>query len=117
MAREDRERYPKVVDIISKNTKVSATITTPNDIRIDGIINGDVTTAQRLVIGPSAVIKGDVSAAEVDCYGKIEGNLTVKGLLELKEHASIHGSIKTGLLVVEQGAIIRGECTMENREE
>ena len=112
MSKSVGDSYTKVVDLISWNASLSANITTPNDIRIDGVVNGNVSTARRLVIGPKAVINGDVRANSVDCFGKINGDVFAETTLIVKNSASITGDIQTAALSVELGAFVSGKCNM-----
>lgn len=114
MSKTVSDSYTKVVDLISENAILSANITTHNDIRIDGVVNGNVTTTQRLVIGPKAVINGNISAKSADCFGKVTGNITVETKLNIKSEATIKGAIEAALLSVELGASICGDCRMGN---
>ena len=114
MPKSVSDSYTKVVDLISWNAVLSASITTQNDIRIDGVVNGNVFTPKRLVVGPKAVINGNVCADSVDCFGKINGDVVVKTTLTIKDKASIIGSIETAALSVELGAFVSGKCSMVN---
>lgn len=114
MSKSVSDSYTKVVDLISSNAVLTANITTPNDIRIDGVVNGSVSTPKRLVIGTKAVVNGNVCANSVDCFGKINGDVVVQTTLTVKSSASIIGSIETAALSVELGAFVSGKCNMVN---
>ena len=108
------DSYTKVVDLISWNAVLSANITTQNDIRIDGVVNGNVSTPKRLVVGSKAVINGNVRANSIDCFGKINGDVVAETTLTIKSTASIQGAIETAALSVELGAFVSGKCNMVN---
>lgn len=107
----------RVVDLISENATIRANITTCNDIRVDGVVEGNIVTSRRLVIGSKAVIKGDIKADSVDCFGKVSGNLFVDKILNIKHQAEVIGDIRASLLSIESGAFFSGCCNMkkENR--
>lgn len=102
------------VDLISENAVVNANIVTPNDIRIDGVVNGNVHTVKRLVIGPNSVVNGNVIALSVDCFGEINGNVNVVKTLNLKSSGTIIGDIVSPEILIEQGACFCGKCNMGN---
>ncbi len=82
----------------------------PNDIRIDGTFEGKVQSKGRVVIGESAVIKGDIICSDIDLWGKVEGNLYVKDTLSLKEGCVVNGNLHIRRLSVELGATFNGNC-------
>ncbi len=97
---------------ISFGTIFKGEILSPSDIRIDGTFEGKVQSKGRVVIGETAVIKGDVICNDIDLYGKAEGNLFVKDTLSLKEGCAVNGSLNIRRLSVELGATFNGSCKM-----
>ena len=95
---------------ISAGTVIKGEILSPNDIRIDGTFEGRVQSKGRVVVGESAVIKGDIVCENVDLWGKVEGNLFVKDTLSLKEGCIVDGNLHIRRLAVELGATFNGNC-------
>ena len=95
---------------ISAGTVIKGEILSPNDIRIDGTFEGRVQSKGRVVVGESAVIKGDIVCENVDLWGKVEGNLFVKDTLSLKEGCVVAGNLHIRRLAVELGATFNGNC-------
>ncbi len=95
-----------------KGTKVEGTISSENDIRIDGTIIGTLTCKAKVIIGPSGVIEGDVKCENAVIEGKFEGNLNVNQLLTVKETAEVHGDVITNKLLVQSGATFNVTCKM-----
>ena len=95
---------------ISAGTVIKGEILSPNDIRIDGTFEGRVQSKGRVVVGESAVIKGDIVCENVDLWGKVEGNLFVKDTLSLKEGCVVDGNLHIRRLAVELGATFNGNC-------
>ncbi len=113
MANQEGSVSYKVVDLISENATIHANITTRNDIRVDGLVDGDIKTSKRLVIGPKAVINGNIVAERVDCFGKVKGDISVETVINIKCQAEICGDIKASLLSIETGAFFSGNCNMK----
>jgi len=88
-----------------KGTKIEGTVTSENDIRIDGIIEGTLTCKAKVIIGPTGVVKGDVKCENAVIEGRLEGNLSVAQLLSVKESAQVHGDVVTNKLSVQPGAM------------
>ena len=97
---------------ISAGTVIKGEILSPYDIRIDGTFEGRVQSKGRVVVGESAVIKGDIVCENVDLWGKVEGNLFVKDTLSLKEGCIVDGNLHIRRLAVELGATFNGNCKM-----
>ena len=95
---------------ISAGTVIKGEILSPTDIRIDGTFEGCVQSKGRVVVGESAVIKGDIVCENVDLWGKVEGNLFVKDTLSLKEGCVVDGNLHIRRLAVELGATFNGNC-------
>ena len=95
---------------ISAGTVIKGEILSPGDIRIDGTFDGKLHSKGRVVIGETAVIKGDIFCDNIDLWGKVEGNLYVKDTLALKEGCIVNGNLHIKKLSVELGAIFNGNC-------
>lgn len=95
---------------ISAGTVIKGEILSPTDIRIDGTFEGCVQSKGRVVVGESAIIKGDIVCENVDLWGKVEGNLFVKDTLSLKEGCVVDGNLHIRRLAVELGATFNGNC-------
>lgn len=101
---------------IVEGTSIKGDIEAIADIRIDGIIEGNVKVKGRLVLGPVAKIKGNISCENSEVEGEIEGNILVNDLLTVKSAAKIKGDIRVGRLAVEPGALVDVKCQMVGNE-
>ena len=102
--------------IVGSNTEINGNITAKEPIRIEGIVNGDVSSSSTVIIGSSCVIAGNVSAACVSTGGKIKGDITVSDKLELLATAAVKGNITAHTLVIDENAIFEGNCHMIKEE-
>lgn len=98
---------------INEGTTFIGDIQSPGFFRIDGTVEGDITSPERVVVGKAGVIKGVLHCDNADIEGKVEGELKVKETLTLRATAIINGNIKTSELVVEPGAELNGNCNMQ----
>ena len=105
------------VSRISAGTVIKGEIQSPYDLRIDGTFEGKVQTKGRVVIGESAINKGDIICENVDLWGRVEGDLYVKDTLALKEGCKMNGNINVSRLSVELGATFNGTCRTITEEE
>ena len=91
-------------------------IQSPVDIRVDGIIKGNVRIQGKLVVGPTGSVEGEVVAAEASIAGKVRGSLEVKGLTTLAQTAQVQAELYTGQISIEAGAQFSGNCHMGPKE-
>jgi cytoskeletal protein CcmA (bactofilin family) len=92
-----------------RGTVTEGNVIAENDIRVDGIIKGNLKCAARVIIGPSGFVDG-----EINCQNAmIEGKLNVVELLNVKETADITGDVTTGKLTISAGAIFNVTCNMK----
>ncbi len=100
-------------NVIAKNTTIVGDIKSDGDFRIDGALNGTLTTNGRVIIGAEGSIKGKVEATNADIEGMFSGNLLVSNTLTIKATANISGEVIIGKLSVEPGASFNATCAMK----
>ena len=106
----DHQLIGTVTCVVAAGTTIEGTFYTPEDVRMDGILIGDLTSDKRLVMGDGGHIKGTANCNGSSVKGKIDGELSVNGTLHLSETAYVDGKIKARKLVVDEGASYTGEC-------
>lgn len=99
---------------INEGTKLKGDVSSTGFFRIDGVIEGNVKTPSKVVLGKTGVIIGTLSCENADIEGKFEGNLQVSGTLMLRSTAIIEGDVIVGKLAVEPGATMNASCVMQN---
>lgn len=81
---------------------------------IKGKVEGKIFSKDKLVIGPNAIIKADITARSLDCFGKIEGKVNIEEDAYFHSPATLTGSLKTAFLTFEKGCIMNGIIEMKN---
>ena len=117
MATQTNSVNANSVSRISAGTVIKGEIQSPYDLRIDGTFEGKILTKGRVVVGETAVIKGDIICENIDLWGSVEGDLFVKDTLALKEGCKMNGNININRLSVELGATFNGTCRTITEEE
>ena len=97
---------------LGKGAELKGTIHVAGSARVDGIIEGEVHVQGTLVVGKSALIKGDVTAEAVVSSGNITGDVMASERVKLLTPCVLMGSVQTPLLSVEEGVLISGTCDM-----
>ena len=100
-------------NIISQGTKIVGDFNSEGDFRIDGILEGNIKTNGKVVVGKSGVIKGTLQGTDAYFEGRFSGKLALSGTLTLKAAAHIEGEVVVGKLAVEPGATFNVTCVMK----
>lgn len=98
--------------VIGVAVKVRGDFQGKGNVVVEGELDGSLTTDGSLYVGERASIKANVSAREAKILGKVTGNISLVGLLELGPQARIEGDLTIGALSVANGATINGQIIM-----
>lgn len=105
---------PDRLNVIVEGSRVIGDMITESNLRIDGEVKGNVSSASKVVIGKSGSILGNLTCADADIEGDVIGFIKVDSLTILRATAKIDGEITTAKLQVEEGAQFSGNCKMSN---
>ena len=93
MAKNGNEVDYTGINLLSNGTVINGEINSTGDLRIDGILNGNITTKGKIVVGDTGSIKGEIQCKSADILGKVEGKIFVTELLSLKSTANVTGCL------------------------
>lgn len=99
-------------NIIGAATVLEGTLRADGNVNIAGTVNGNVEVEGRTIVAAGGVIDGEVVSTSAEIAGTVRGQLAVSERLVLKATAVVEGDIRTGKLVVEDGATFDGKCIM-----
>jgi cytoskeletal protein CcmA (bactofilin family) len=97
---------------LGEGTAFNGNLTFEGSVRIDGRLDGEIFTKDTLVVGKGAEVKADIHAGAISVTGEVHGNITVERKAELHAGARLFGNISTPSLVMAEGVIFEGSCTM-----
>jgi cytoskeletal protein CcmA (bactofilin family) len=105
----------KLESFIGSNSTLKGNVETQGTLRIDGVVEGNV-SADWVVVGEKAHIKGDISARGIVVGGRIDGNLKAKEVIEVKNKGHVFGEIMSKKLVIAEGGIFEGRSLMPRED-
>lgn len=111
------ETENSTINLISNGTEITGDIKSEGDIRIDGVLIGNLSTKGKVVIGNTGKVKGEVLCKNSEVAGEVDGKINVSQLLTLKISSRINGDIITDKLSIEPGARFTGNCNMTDDNE
>jgi cytoskeletal protein CcmA (bactofilin family) len=98
--------------LIGAGTTIKGDLISNGDIRIDGILIGNISGSAKVLIGQDGEVQGDIEGQQADIQGKVTGKLVIKELLNLRGEAIIRGNIHAGKLQIEPTVTFNGQCHM-----
>jgi len=105
-----------MLTVIGPEAYFHGVITVRGSLRIEGEVEGNVHEANEVTVGTDGRIQGDVCAEVVTVSGTVEGSIVAHKQLEIKEGGKVTGNIRTGTLLIEEGAVFEGNCVMKGSE-
>ncbi len=102
----------KLDTLIGKGTKITGNITSNGSVRIDGRLEGNLSTPHTLITGQDSFIKGDTRCKDAVLGGRIEGNISASGVVEMQSGASLLGDITCKGLIIQPKVFFEGHCKM-----
>lgn len=105
----------KLESFIGANSNFKGDIDTKGTLRVDGTMEGNV-NADWVILGEKAYLRGDITARGIIVGGKVEGNLRVKEIVEVKTKGQVYGDIYSSKLTIVEGGIFDGRSSMQKGE-
>lgn len=102
----------KVVTILGPNSKIIGEVWCRGTIRIEGLIQGSVSSDDSVVLLEGAKILGNINAGQVIISGEVEGNIRAVDRLEIKSPGKVIGDICAPRICIHEGVFFDGLCTM-----
>ena len=101
-----------LVGYLYKGSRVTGQLTFQGSARIEGNVDGEIQCHGTLTIGERAEVRAKISGDVVVIRGKVEGNVVAKEKVELVAPARLFGDIDTPRLIITEGVVFDGDCTM-----
>ncbi|MDD5656139.1 MAG: polymer-forming cytoskeletal protein [Elusimicrobia bacterium] len=102
--------------LIGEEAYVHGTLTAKGSLRVEGVVEGDITDAVSVEVGKKGRIQGNVAAESVSIAGELRGDVVASRHVEILAGATLTGSVRTANLRVEDGAAFEGSCSMRLSE-
>lgn len=116
MLKQKGESLDKVTTVIGPETRFEGTLTARSSIRVDGMVQGKISTPGDLIVGEGGQVEADVEAGNLTVAGSLTGTVEVRGRLEIKQGGALRGELKTDKVIMEEGAFFDGRCSMSREE-
>lgn len=102
-----------MASLIDRVTSFDGTLRTERDLRIEGKVTGAISCDGILMIAEGAEVDAEVDAESIIVSGEMAGTVRCRGRLEIRASGIVRGDVKTGALVIVEGARYEGQIAME----
>ncbi|HMO38720.1 MAG TPA: polymer-forming cytoskeletal protein [Saprospiraceae bacterium] len=96
--------------VVAKGTKIEGNFRSPENIRLDGTVVGEVRCDKKLVMGEGSLVEGKIFAQDAVVMGAVKGDVQITETLHLQGTAKIEGNITAKAMIVDEGAVFNGDC-------
>ena len=107
----------KISTFLGEGTELEGELKLCGTLRLDGHFKGKISGDGTLIVGEKAKIESDIHFSHVLNSGEIQGNVIGDERIEIHAPGQVIGSIQTPVLIIDEGAIIEGNCSMHEGEE
>jgi cytoskeletal protein CcmA (bactofilin family) len=83
-------------------------------LRVDGTFEGQALVVDQLAIGPKGRVRAAITATSVVVEGVIIGNINASRRILLLTTARVLGDLKTPELIIQDGVVLEGKCTISH---
>ena len=98
--------------VIGNDVVIKGEITVEKGLRVDGTIEGAVTTKGKVHVGKSGSLAAEVNGGSVTIEGKVKGNVTATDRVTLEATSNVSGDLNATKLVVNEGATFVGKVNV-----
>ena len=113
-SRKKEDVVENIDSLIGENIKIIGKIEGKGNLRIDGIVEGDIDYDGNIVVGEDGKISGNVKSKDISLAGTIEGNIDSKTKLVILPTGKLIGDLIVSSFIVHEDAIFEGNCKMVN---
>ena len=99
--------------MIGEGVVINGNIKSDNEVTIQGTVEGDV-ECNSITIDNSGKLKGKIQTENMIVKGKVEGEINVNNLLEIKSKGDVSGKVIYGGIHIEEEGKLAGEINFKD---
>jgi cytoskeletal protein CcmA (bactofilin family) len=98
---------------IGEKLSIKGEIVGEGDLELAGRFEGVINVNGRVMVGDRAEVDADITAATIVIGGKVRGNLSASGRVDILPQGVLTGNLKSGSFSAADGASVRGEIMVD----
>lgn len=104
---------PSTAFRVGEKLSIKGEISGEGDLELAGRFEGVINVQGIVSIGDRAEVDADVTASTIIVGGKVRGNLSAAGRVEILPQGVLTGNLKSGSFAAADGASVKGEIHVE----
>ena len=112
MLRFRKTKSDAVTGFLGSQTEFAGKLSFSGIVHLDGHFEGEIISRGTLVVGSDSIVHAEIHSNILKVSGEVHGDLTATEKIELFPPAKVFGHLKTPSLVIEEGVIFEGTCSM-----
>lgn len=105
--------------LVGQGSSFKGDVTVHGYFRVDGDFQGTITTEGRILVSPTARVKGTLTGRDIVIGGVVKGDLYASERVTLLSTALVVGNVYAPRIRIDRGVLVEGYCcsTPRIREE
>ncbi len=104
--------------IVGPGSFVDGSLSVPGFLRIDGDVNGNISTPGRVIIAEDARIRGNIHASSVSVGGMVQGDIIAPEEVVVLSSGLVLGEVLTKKIRLDENVFLHGFCfAVDNQAE
>jgi cytoskeletal protein CcmA (bactofilin family) len=99
-------------DYLGRGSRIQGKLRFEGSVRIVGVVEGEIDATEAVVVEEGAQVSAKISASVVLVQGTVTADVAAKARLEIGSTGVLRGKVTAGALVVHDGAVFEGSCSM-----
>jgi cytoskeletal protein CcmA (bactofilin family) len=97
---------------LSKGARFQGVVNFEGTVRVDGMLNGEITTNGTLIVGEQGRIRGTILVGTLTVSGHVHATVRASEKIEVLKPGILFGNIQAPRIMIENGACYQGHCEM-----
>ena len=102
-----------VEGVIGPLVVVRGRVAGKGDLRVEGVVEGEIETEGAVVVGPDATVVGPLRARSVEVDGEVHGRVHADEGVTLRAGGLVHGDVRARRIAIDDGASLHGGIEMD----
>lgn len=111
------KQQDRINAFLGADTEFEGKLSFKGAVRIDGRLKGEILADGTLIVGETASLESNIQVSHIIISGEVRGNITASDRIEIHAPARVFGNIETPVLVIAEGVVFEGKCSMQKTKE
>jgi cytoskeletal protein CcmA (bactofilin family) len=107
-----RHAEEEACDYLGRGSRIQGKLRFEGSVRILGVVEGEIEATEAVMVDAGAEVSARITANVVLVRGQVNADVHARERLEIGASGTIRGKVTTAALVVHEGAVFEGACSM-----